>query len=87
MGLRAATQDRQETNSHEQKPSITDRSILQRGKTETEHTRGLQTFHISGCAEVKTPQVKEKQKQRKDGDEHDGDDRSCHHHNADILQE
>lgn len=86
MGLRAATQDRQEINSREQKPTITDRSLLQRAKTESEHTRGLKALHISGCAEVKTPQVKEKQEQRKDGDEHDGDDRSCHHHNADILQ-
>lgn len=77
---------RQAGNKHEQKPSITDGSVRQRFKTGSERTCGLETFHISGCAEVKTPQVEEKQKQGNDGDEHGGDDRGCHHHDADILQ-
>lgn len=41
---------------------------------QAEITCGLKTFHISGYAEVETPQVQEKQQQRNDGDEHDGDD-------------
>lgn len=43
-----------------------------------EHTCGLESFDVSRCAEVETPQVQEDKKQRNDGDQDVRDDRRRH---------
>lgn len=73
-------QDRQEANvSKSESPLFRRENLLPL-------TGSLEAFHVSGDAEVETPQVQEKQQQRKDGDEQEGDDRSRHGHHADVLQ-